>query len=444
MLLLMRSVRRLFVLSRPWLLPLLLLPFFLTSLVSCAPCEAMSPPPITPTLWVSGGQVYLYSYGARMLYVLRESDGKPLWQASGTLEATATDQLYLIVDQYDSRTQDTHPFLEALQASSGTLLWRNQINYAIFVLGTSAHSVLLYDETQSGVSELVALDASTGAQRWTMPITTPFDSYSLSAQVDAGIVYLTSDTGSLSAYNEESGTLLWTHAFPSAFSAYTPWFVSHGAIYLSGDRLYALRASDGATLWQTDQASIALDPDHGILYTLDNHSLSALRAQDGQVLWRQIVVLDTSSVPLLQLIDGTLYTGLVSPFAIAPPRVLGSDFLNGVNAHQTSDGHSLWDDAVHKGNLVAVAGALGSAYLLSQPSTRLLQHPATLTARRVSDGTQLWQQRLAAASGLVYADGALYIGYGGDNETSGCIPTGLATVVKVRPTDGKQLWSFHA
>jgi outer membrane protein assembly factor BamB len=445
----MRSIRRLSVTCRAWLLPLLLIPFLGTSLVSCVPpCEAVVAPTIIPMLWVAGGQMYLYSYGARTLYALRASDGKQLWAASGSWEATEADHIYMRVEQNDSGNQHTSTFLEARQASTGKLLWHTRQDALFQIAGTSAQSVFLYGtfysaNSMNGTPELTALDASTGSPRWKVPLTAPaltgvYSNDRLSAQVEAGIVYLNTVAGGISAYDEESGALLWNRAFASGFNPTMPWFVSHGTIYLSSDHLYALRASDGAIIWQTDPAIIALDPDQNIIYTLDNPHLSALRAQDGQVLWTRVVTNTSSYYQIIKLIDGVLYTGTASPFH-TPPEVTGSDFYNGVFANRTSDGESLW---YHQGSFVAVAGAAGTTYLLSYEYNP--RRPATLTALRSSDGAPLWHQNLASAAGLVYADGALYTGYAGDNLTSGCIATGFATAARLRPTDGKQLWRFQA
>ncbi len=444
----MHSLRRFSMTCRAWLLPLLLIPFLGTSLVSCFQCEAVAVPTIIPTLWVAGGQVYLYSYGARTLYALRASDGKQLWQADGFLEATEADHIYMRVEPHDSDPQDRSVFLEAHRASSGKLLWRTRQDALSQIAGTSAQSVFLYStfygaNNMNGTPELTALDASTGSPRWKVPLTAPtltgvYSNDRLSAQVEAGIVYLNAVAGGISAYNEESGALLWHRSFPSGFNPSMPWFISHGAIYLSADHLYALRARDGATIWQTDPAIIELDPDQNILYTIDNHHLSALRTQDGRVLWTHAVTDRPNYPQIIKLIDGVLYTGAASPFH-TPPEVIGSDFDNGVFANRASDGESLW---YHQGSQVAVAGAEGTAYLLSYGYQS--QQPATLTALRASNGAPLWHQNLASAAGLVYADGALYTGYAGDNLTSGCIATGFAAAAQLRSTDGKQVWHFQA
>ena len=442
MLLHMRFVRRLFLMCRTWLL-LLLLPFLGASLPGCGGfhCEAVAVPPVIPILWAAGGQMYLYSYGARTLYALRASDGKKLWQASGVLEASEADQFYIKVERNNSDGPNRPPFLEALQASTGEVLWRTEEDSMFQVVGSSAQSVLLSD-TRNGATELAALDASTGSLRWNMPLAVPLPAYSaseigsLEAQVQEGIVYLRSIAGALSAYDEASGALLWNDVFPIRLDSRLPWFIGGGVIYLSADHLYALRASDGATLWQADPATIALDPDQGVLYTLSLHHLTALRAQDGQVLWTR-VALDGQSTQL-KLIDGMLYSGSASPFS-AMPGGKASDFANGIYANRTSDGQALW---FSPGDLVAVAGAGETVYLLSyeyQP-----KQAATMTALRAADGTQLWHQRLTSGAGLVYADGALYTGYAGDNEAIGCTATGSATAAKLRPSDGTQLWHFQA
>ena len=199
-----------------------------------------------------------------------------------------------------------------------------------------------------------------------------------------------------------------------------------------------------------------MDPSGSTLYALWNpspsapptQSLSALRAQDGHILW-------TRTEPdllanLLQLIDGTLYAGVL-------PYPAGALFINNIPEYGTdydrtrsvyalraSDGQELWD---YPGanrpeeTLLAVTGANGIAYLLDyQPSPR--QTEALLIAKQASDGQQLWQRPMNLAGGMLLADGALYTG-GDDHQASGCTP-GSVVGAKIRPADGSQLWSFQS
>ena len=132
-----------------------------------------------------------------------------------------------------------------------------------------------------------------------------------------------------------------------------------------------------------------------------------------------------------------------SPWFIAQGTIYLST-LGHLYALRTSDGQGLWD---YQGNyqgrekLLAVTGANGRAYLLEyEPAS---QTGARLIALNASDGQWLWQRPMQAAA-MIFADGALYTGYGGDNQTSGCAPTGPVVGAKLRPADGSQLWRFQS
>ena len=144
------------------------------------------------------------------------------------------------------------------------------------------------------------------------------------------------------------------------------------------------------------------------------------------------------------LIDGILYAGPLSfestLYAGGLPYGYVTDYEQSVYALRASDGQGLWDYQGRE-KLLAVAGANGIAYLLEyEPAS---QTGATLIAQKASDGQWLWR-RAIQATGMIFADGALYSGYGGDNQTSGCTPTGPVVGAKLRPADGSQLWRFQS
>jgi outer membrane protein assembly factor BamB len=417
----------------------LLGPLLGPTLLSCVSfrCEAVGSPSVIPTLFSASGRVYIFSPGTTSLYALRASDGKELWHAQGIFQAADADQVYLSPVQENARS------LQALRGSDGKILWQTRQAVSFRTLGAVHGSVYLYEFAYSA---LVALNATDGSQRWKIQINSQFlvdRPATQSMQVAGGITYIRSVAGILSAFREESGAPLWHRDFPGSLDARTPWVVAPGVIYLTvANNLYAVRASNGKTLWQRDAASFALDPGGSILYALSNQSLSALHASDGKVLWTRAepALPGSGGLLALKLIDSALYAGVLS-MNYLPDGTLSSDFYSPVSALRASDGQLLWQYQGEKG-IQTVAGANGTAYLLDYGPTA--QTTSTLAALRASDGHPLWQHTAIRAAGMAFADGALYTGYGGDDQTSGCTATGPVIAAKFRAADGGQLWRYQS
>ncbi len=443
----MRSVQRVTQCPFLFFLLLLLCQFLSAALSSCASfqCESVPTPSVIPRIVIAGGHVSMFSEGTGLL-VLQESSGKQLWQASGQLEARDADQIYL------SLSQDNTPFLEALRASDGKHLWQKTADAASRVISAAHGLVYLYHRTDA---RLVVLNSTDGTERWKTRIDLPppelpgNEGSGISVQVSSSIVYVRSTGGQISAYQEESGSLLWSHTFPSSSSLRPemPWDIEEGVIYIAdANHVYALRTSDGKMLWQRGENAFVLDSPRGILLALaqtdSGFSLMALQAHSGKVLWQrsepQIHVSAYGNGIGLKLINGTLYVGTWSTDSL-PFEMRATYFATDINAIRASDGMYLWQYQGEKPwDKLAVEGTDTTAYILSYESAAM-QPTATLTALRVGDGKNLWQHA-APAAGLAFAGDALYTGYGGDDQTSGCTATGVAHIIKYRATDGKELW----
>lgn len=210
----MHSAQR--VTPRPLLffLPFLLCQFLSVALSSCGStfqCEAVPRPSAIPHLFITNGRVYLSSEGTG-LRVLQESSGKQLWQTSRQLAAIDGDQVYLDI------SQDTSSPLTALRADDGKQLWQKTVEDSSRVISAADGSVYLYQRTNA---MLVALNGRDGTERWKNHLDLPSpmgDEDGISVQVSSSVVYVLSIGGQLSAYQEESGSLLWSHTFPSSLS----------------------------------------------------------------------------------------------------------------------------------------------------------------------------------------------------------------------------------
>jgi outer membrane protein assembly factor BamB len=132
--------------------------------------------------------------------------------------------------------------------------------------------------------EVYALDANTGAVRWTFAAK---DYISSSATVSQGHVYI-SDFRDLYALDQQSGAVVWAH--PTTLSIYFSPVVAGQTVLLNdGEGLSALDTASGKQLWTTNITSQALIPgavSGSRVFVKSVSSLYALDLASGKQLWR--------------------------------------------------------------------------------------------------------------------------------------------------------------
>jgi outer membrane protein assembly factor BamB len=135
----------------------------------------------------------------------------------------------------------------------------------------------------------VALDLATGGVRWTRPVSGAY--YWSALAYDQGRLFLVNGDGRLSAIAPATGATLWTTQL-SQYSFSSPPVAYDGYVYLtgagSGMTAYAVRASDGAVVWERALPSGAGTPavDAGSVYVsmVCRHAVALSRAT-GAVRW---------------------------------------------------------------------------------------------------------------------------------------------------------------
>lgn len=267
---------------------------------------------------IAGGVVFI-SITAGTIYALQANDGKLLWQYTIDLgpgvpsflgptlfaSPTVADEVVYISPAVNSPLK---PFVYALQARDGALLWKSQIADSTSFPLIFADGVL-YISTHSNCS---ALHASDGSPIWQHEIS---DQTRSSPVVLDGIVHI-----SLSQFKHEvlsfesmqvrhwyeaflcalrvsDGSLLWQQQLGVATGASNPTTpaATHGVVYVGADDgyLYALRAGDGSPLWHYKTGGTLLSSPilvHDIVYVGSNDGyVYALSADDGALLWQTFV-----------------------------------------------------------------------------------------------------------------------------------------------------------
>ncbi len=203
------------------------------------------------------------------------------------------------------------------------------------------------------------------------------------------------------------------HTLPHSTPAQT--LPSQLTVYIStwfGHSTYALRASDGARLWFSQNggshADEALTLADGVIYCgSDDHFIYALRAKDGSLLWKHQTG-GINSPPTVN--SGTVYDGSWDGTLYA------LDAKTGAVQWQFQTGGQIHSSPVVVNNVVYFGSGDGNVYAIR------------------TDGSFLWSYH---TGGMVYApaavvSGAVYIG------------SGDYTVYALRASDGTRLWSYRA
>jgi outer membrane protein assembly factor BamB len=319
--------------------------------------------------------------------------------------------------EWDRRSYD---LITALRASDGSVLWQHPdpLYGGVDNLGDDRGMLLL-----SNTNHLIAMHHSDGAVLWQIAR----GSWGRLPPVFEGDVIYASDSQGLYATRLSDGQLLWQlpplAATPSSGTAGTVAYaylrpiVSGDVVYAGSlDTLVAVRATDGAILWQTSIAPAVATPtpnptgrNHvytpgpspiplqpvavvgGQLYvSADDEGLLLVRTLDGDVDGQIPTQAQTHTVVPV-LIDGTLYFGVAD---VAPNQITFS--------LQSSDQKLLWR---------VPRGAAGDAIIAAEDGVIYLEliylESRSLLAIRISDGTVLWyaplpEGRSASDGGHLY------------------------------------------
>ena len=350
---------------------------------TATPSPSATPLPSRPAL-------LFYSTGST-LYAVNPETGAQVWTYQGTAIQTAsavTDELAYVRDgnvvrAINARTgaavwsytppaseftitlraatlfigsspiDSSAPFIAALDAHTGTVLWQEQGDSLVTVDtasglvlarsssaavvrkladGTMLHSYAIADPGNTGAAllggklflsrqrgtQIQAFDAASGSQLWQRTLA----EYHAEVDTIAGNTLLVraiadinqeSDFGTEHTFGLEllgldpgTGTQVWKITLPGGIGVLR---AVGGMAYLkASSQLYAVRASNGAVLWKTSAGllgPIAIGAD-GTLYTFGHDGLlSAIRSADGSVAWKANIV--PLMYPGLTVVGGRVY-----------------------------------------------------------------------------------------------------------------------------------------
>ncbi len=254
-----------------------------------------------------------------------------------------------------------------------------------------------------------ALNASTGAKRWSYPTDQPVES---SPAIVDGVVYIGSADGNVYALNASTGAKLWSYLTGKAVFSYPT--VANGVVYVGSDdhNLYALNAKTGSKLWSYSTGLyVRSSPtaSNGVVYVGSwDDSIYALNAKTGAKLW---------SYPTGSFVE--------SPIALDGVVYIGSDKVYALNART---GALLW--TYTPGGLVdsSPAVAAGIVYVGSDDKN--------IYALDANTGAKLWSFTTGGElhSSPAVANGVVYVGSNDGNIYA--LNAILGTELWRYPTDG--------
>lgn len=300
------------------------------------------------------------------LYALNVANGAVVWKdyvASPTSPAKANSIVYIGSQDHNYG----YAGLYALDTQTGALLWKNLSDF--FGPPTVVNGIV-YAEGDSGFS---AFDATSGALKWTFPISGS-DTIG-SPAMDNGVVYFGSVNGNIYALDATTGALKWSYN-PNSYPINSTPIVANGAVYVtvSNGEVIALNASTGAPLWtfgffnRNGIASPALA--NGVVYVSIGGApdqLYAFDATTGAVLW-QTAVSNSQSTPAVA--NGVIYTGS------SDHNVYAFDASKGTKLWSFTTGYQIPSSPAVVNGVVYIGSSDGNMYAFHLPGTN-----AKLTAK---------------------------------------------------------------
>jgi eukaryotic-like serine/threonine-protein kinase len=277
-----------------------------------------APAVVGNVLYVGVGFYTPYYTGA--VYAVNALNGQILW-SNGNVHAVQTaptvgNGLVYVADDFG--------VISALDASTGQIQWSYNTNTS---QGTGSAGALVNGVLYMGVSQfLFALNASDGTLVWRQEMSAFTAS---SPAVQNGVVYMNSADGGVYAFDAATGAAIWHHAIRVGYG--NSLSIANGSVYLCGYEgapgLVALNAQTGATVWsraivQCNFASPTVA--NGVVYvgweseeSINSH-IMAFDAGTGTQLWQQLVGSPIYGEPIV--VNGklyiTTYSGEVTAFGL--------------------------------------------------------------------------------------------------------------------------------
>ena len=217
-------------------------------------------------------------------------------------------------------------------------------------------------------------------------------------------VYVVSGKGVVQAYNAQSGKEMWHQALDTPIAGGVS-VAQHLAVVSSrhGD-IYALSTRDGHVIWQKNINGVVLAPaaisKQAVFVKTINDNVLALSAADGKTLWS-----DAGNPPSLVLRGGG------QPQLFADYLAVGTA-AGQIQVYKQSDGSKLWSQQIAepKGSFdIERMVDVTVAPIITGDALYAAAFQGNLVGYSLKDGSELWQHKLSAYTGMTVDATHLYI-----------------------------------
>ena len=187
----------------------------------------------------------------------------------------------------------------ALDIADGTEVWRTDVSSEVLAPPVAKRDAVVL---QTSDGKLVALERTDGTKRWIFDTQVPILTLRGTATpvLEREVVFAGFSTGMIAAVDLKTGAPVWEQRvmLPQGRSELDRMVDVDGSPLYSGNivyavsyqgRLKAIRASDGAVVWEIE-ASSYLDPAEGygqVYVVTDKDIIMAVDQQQGQIVWQQ-------------------------------------------------------------------------------------------------------------------------------------------------------------
>ncbi len=424
--------------------------------------------PFSPPV-VAGGVIYRLEF--RNIVAVRASDGRLLWNffsfedegggpGNAQIVQITGDRLYA----YDGLV------LEVLIPESGMSVWSTNdatnaidINTLTISNGSAYYATHnISDATATPATTpvdnaIVARHASNGHTLWTYSLSRSAPSCAISAITSAGEDLYASAScangaGRIFALRASDGALLWQSSLNGQFSVVNGVVCIHvtQASPTQAD-LYVLDASSGKLLWQDAPGSSqhqtqAWTPGNGYVYLLDNSTLRALRASDGQTAWSMGFPYNAAS-PTFETFSNPVFLGALHDIIYLQTSVVDQEThvaYNRLYAVQTSTGRQLWSFQRDRSNMTWSTVSIDASTNTIAIQGLDEDYPTAVYLLRASDGQLLGHiLQSQSASAVLITGNTIYItAIHGDGNN---IPFSYQIdAYQMHNQEGQPLWMFVA
>jgi outer membrane protein assembly factor BamB len=337
---------------------------------------------------VANGIVYVISYagqnGPAHVYALRSSDGSLLWHYDNAnysyMSLSTSDSNVVYVASQDG--------ISALEGNNGTRLWHYDTKgNTSSTLPQEVNGIVYFSSSiDNGPGMLYALRVSDGTPIWHYTTTGYIDT----PTVTNDMVFIDSNGGKLAALRVSDGQQIWKQTYDGYFIQ-SPQLVN-GVLYITSTKIVEPPAAHsanplqaatdvGTLLWNTLQSALdvpTIPSKEGI------SSVYAVRASDGATLWHYALNGGANSwANWLSVENGVVYASDAIP-------TNDSSGAGDIYALQSNNGSVLWHDKLKASPTNALL-ANGVIYLSTSSDI------GAVYAVHANDGSLLWNYPIAGS-----------------------------------------------